>query len=124
MKITAATKSTITVFDRANYQLQNIFQNHQQTTACILLSAWLSGTELDFHINLATTEIHHLPSCCPHIHCSISMNIQQALMNVTGCHFFYMEEFNDISLLHTHFHVRHHFVTLSLCCPLSHNNKM
>ena len=48
MKITAATKSRITVFDRANYQLQNIFQNHQQTTACILLSAWLSGTELTF----------------------------------------------------------------------------
>jgi len=37
--------------------------------------------------------------------------------------FFYMEEFNDTSLLHMHFHVRHQFVRLLLCCHVSHGKK-
>ena len=33
---------------------------------------------------------------------------------------------NSVSplLLHTHFHVRHHYVRLPLCCRQSHSNKM
>lgn len=35
-----------------------------------------------------------------------------------------MEEFNDTSFLHLHFHVRCHSVRLPLCCHLSHDDKM
>jgi len=38
--------------------------------------------------------------------------------------FFCMEEFNSTYLLHMHFHVRCHSVTLPLCCCLSHGNKI
>ena len=37
---------------------------------------------------------------------------------------FHIEEFNDILLLHMHFHVRHSSVRLPLCCHLLHSNKM
>ena len=36
----------------------------------------------------------------------VSINIQQASMNVSGCNFVYIEEFNETSLLCIHFHVR------------------
>ena len=36
--------------------------------------------------------------------------------------FFCMEEFSDTALLHTHFHIRHHFVRLLLCCHLLQQN--
>ena len=45
-------------------------------------------------------------------------------MNANGCHFFCMEEFSSTPLLHPHFHVRRNFVRLSLCCHLSHGNKI
>jgi len=35
----------------------------------------------------------------------VSINIQQALMNVSGRHFFHMEEFSYTLVLHLHFHV-------------------
>ena len=67
--------------------------------------------------------MHHLLPHCAHIHCLVSRNIQQTLMNVSGCHFFHMKEINDIPLLYTYFYVRHHFVRMSLCCHLSHSHK-
>lgn len=45
-------------------------------------------------------------------------------MNVSRCQFFLIAEFSESNLLHTHFHVWHHFVRLALCCHLSHSNKM
>ena len=86
--------------------------------------AWPSGTWLVFHIAVATAETHHSPPHCANIYCSVSINIQQVSMNVIGCNFFRMEEFNCTSLLHMHFHVRHHFVRLPLCYHLSHGNKI
>lgn len=35
-----------------------------------------------------TTETHHPPPHCTHIHCLVSMNVQQVLMKVSGYHFF------------------------------------
>ena len=61
---------------------------------------------------------------CAHIHCLVSINIQQVLMNVSGWHFFCMEEFSDTPSLHLHFHIRHHSVKLPPCCHLSHGSKM
>jgi len=42
-------------------------------------------------------------------HCLVSINAQQASINVSGCHIFFSphtEEFDSTPLLHTHFHVR------------------
>ena len=63
--------------------------------------------------------MHHPPPHCVHCRCLVSVNIQQASVNVSGCHFFHMKELSDAPLLHMHFHVR-----LLLCCHLSHSNKM
>ena len=61
---------------------------------------------------------------CTNIHCLISIDVQQVSVNVNGCNFFHMEKFNCTSLLHPHSHVRCHSVRLTLCCHLSHGNKM
>ena len=45
-------------------------------------------------------------------------------MDVSGCHYFCLEEFSDAPLPHTHFQVRHCSVSLPLCCRLSHQNAM
>ena len=67
----------------------------------------------------------HPPPHCAHTHCLVSISVQQASVNINRCNFFFcMEEFNDITLLHLHFHVRHHFVRLSLSCHLSDRNIM
>ena len=47
---------------------------------------------------VTTAEMHHPPPLCAHIHCLVSRNAQQALMNVAGL--FHMEEFDSIPLLH------------------------
>ena len=53
---------------------------------------------------------------CAHRHSLVSINVQQASMNVSGCHckLFHTEERNDIPLLH----VGCHFVRLPLYCYL------
>jgi len=86
--------------------------------------AWPSGTWLVFHVTVATAETCHPPPHCANIHCLVSVNVQQASMNVIGCNFFCMEEFNYTPLFHTHFHVRRQFVRLPLCCHLSHGNEI
>ena len=42
-------------------------------------------------LTVATAEMHHLPPHCANIHCLVSINVQQALMNVSDCNFFHME---------------------------------
>lgn len=64
-----------------------------------------SRTWLIFHV--AAAEMYHPPPHCADIRCWVSMNVEQVLVNVTVCHFFSMEEeFSNMPLLHTHFHVR------------------
>jgi hypothetical protein len=70
---------------------------------------------LSSHITVATAETHYPPHCV-HIHCLASVN-------VNGCNFSRVEEFNDTFLLRTHFYVRRHFVRLLLDCCLLHGNK-
>jgi hypothetical protein len=58
----------------------------------------LPGTWPVSHITITTAETHHRLPYCAHIHCLVSVNIQQALMNVIiEFSFFHMEEFNDTS---------------------------
>ena len=73
---------------------------------------------------VTTTEMHHPLPHYVHIHCLVSINIQQASVNVSGCHFFHIEKVSSIPLLYMHFHARHHCVRLPLSCHLSHDNKM
>ena len=87
-------------------------------------SAWLSWTWLVFHVAVATAETHHPSSHCADIHCLITVNIQQALMNVSWFLFFFfcMEEFSDTPLHLMHFQVRCHSIRLPLCYHLSYSN--
>ena len=39
-------------------------------------------------VTVPTAETHHPPLHCAHIHCSVSISVRQASMNVSGCHFF------------------------------------
>ena len=73
-------------------------------------------------VTVITTETSHPLPHCAHTHCLVSIDVQQLLMNVTGCHYFHVEEFNPRPLLHAYFHIRHHSVRLPLCCYLSHSN--
>jgi len=82
-----------------------------------LRSEWPSRRWLIFHIAVATTEIHHPSPRHTHIHCSISISAQQALMKVNGCNFFHIQEFSLTPLLHTHFHIRCHSVRLPPLLP-------
>ena len=50
--------------------------------------AWPSGRWLVFHFTVATAETHHPPPHCANIHCFVSVNVQQASMNVIGYSFF------------------------------------
>ena len=52
-----------------------------------------------FHINVVTAEMRHPPLHSTHIHCLASSNVKQTPVNISGCLFFFMEEFNDTALL-------------------------
>ena len=86
-----------TLFDRANSLLQkSIFStlfpplsnSHRWD---ILLRcgncAWLSRKWIVFHVAFATTETQHPLLQSGHSHCLVSVNVQQVLINVSGCHF-------------------------------------
>ena len=69
---------------------------------------WLSGMFLAVHVAVAIAETRHPASHFVHIQCLVSINIQQASLSVSGCHFVHMEEFSSTPVLHTHSHVRCH----------------
>ena len=66
-------------------------------------------------VAVTTAETHHTPPHCAHPHCLVSINVQQASVNVSGWHSFHMEELSYTPLLHTYFCIRHHSVRLPLC---------
>ena len=131
---TADTRNTITLFDRANSHLQsNIFQHSHYHFLCIFNSnkqqpACCTRKNLHYWkwptVTVATAEMHHLSPYCAHIHCSISMNIQQTSVKVSGCNSSCVKEFSSSRLLDPHFYVRCHFIRLPLWCHPSHSNKM
>jgi len=109
METTTATKSTITLFDKANSQLQNsIFQ--QSAPLAPTITSNVQEPACHAHKNLCQQRwlmwplLKHTTHCEPHsahIHWLVSINVQRASVNVNGCHFFCMEDFNDTSLLAT-----------------------
>ena len=101
MLTTTDTKNTLTSFDTVHSQLQNTILSTQSpplamdfcqwwTSAfmpCLEKYSWLSGTWLVFHVTVPNAETNHPPPHCAHIHSLVSINIQQVLMNVSGCLF-------------------------------------
>ena len=90
------------LFDRANSQLQNIilqhghhhplciFESNEQEPvccACTGMHQWGNPLSPSSLLKCSTNCAH-----CAHIHHSISINTQQMLVNVNGCHFFCMED--------------------------------
>ena len=135
MEATTDTKRTVTLFDKANFQLQNTIFQHDHIVmhgyiVSPLMNKSLHAVLVKICINgddpllllplLSAPPIPH----CAHIHCLVFVNVQQALMNVIGCKFLHMEEFSCTSLLHTHFLIRCRSVRLLLCSHLLHCNNM
>ena len=92
--------------------------------SCCDSCVWPSGTWLVFHVAVATAETRHPRPYCANIHCLVSLNVQQASMNVIGCNFFphggiQLHAFASYALP-----CRRHFVRLPLCCHLLHGSKM
>jgi len=78
------TKSTVSLFDRTNTQLQNPIFQQLPPLAIHLHHAHKYLYQRKWHIIiLATTETHHPPPHCALVHCLVSINVQQALMSVT-----------------------------------------
>ena len=133
METTTDTKSTITQIDRANSQLQNtVFQRSHHHLLCIFAS-----NEQELHAALikictsATDPLWLLPMLKHTIHnltvLTATAGLHKCSSSIDECQwvpFFHMEGFGDPPLLPMHFHVRCSFVTLPLCCHLSHSNKM
>ena len=66
--------------------------------------AWQFQMCLIFLVTVDTAGTHLSLPHCAHIHCWVSINVQQVSMDVSGCYFFCMEKFNSTPLLHMHFH--------------------
>ena len=112
--------ATTLFFNIATAIRYTYFFSQQRTRACLPF--------LQTSVPAKVTHYHCCHCCnapptspCAHIHCLVSINLQRALINVNGHHFFLVEELSCTSLLHPHFCVRHHFVRLLLCCHLSHS---
>ena len=64
---------------------------HAHSTSC----TWLFRMRLAFNITVTTAETCYPLPHCGHIHCLACINIQQASMDVNGCHFVHVEEFSN-----------------------------
>ena len=77
-----------------------IYTSHEEEPACCAHKHLYQRRQPIVAVSTAETHYLLLPHWA-HIHCLVSINIQQASMNVNWCHFFYIEEFSDNPLLHT-----------------------
>ena len=62
---------------------------------------WLSGTWISYHFTVTTAEVSHPLSHCAHIQCLVSINVQQASMNDSGCVFILYRGIQWHSFIHT-----------------------
>ena len=122
------TKSTITLLERTDSQLQTpVFQHshHHQSTHGdelieMLFIMWCASC---VNNTCKVTCISQLKRTTHHLTVLTSaVWAQQVSTNVNWYHFLHMEEFSSTPLLHLHSHVSHYCVRLPLCCHLSHSN--
>lgn len=85
-------KSTITLFDRASSELKNtVFWHSHHHWLCIFTS---DEQHKHLHqqrwptVTVTIAETQHPPPHCVDTHWLVFINLQQALMNVSGCNFF------------------------------------
>jgi len=122
MENTTGTKSAMALLDRENSQLHTLYFSSHHCKLCIFVS--------DEHEPVCHTckNLHGCLECglsftlllpllrCAHFHCLISRNVQQASVNVNGCHFFsaWRNSFAHLCFLHTSMSDS----MLSHCAPL------
>ena len=131
LETTAATKNTITLFDRANSQLQKSLSQHTilSTISCVSSPA-MNKSLYPALMKTCTSKGNPLSLLPPLEHttrsslCSHPLSgLQKHSASINGCCFFHMEEFGSTPLLHMHFHVRSHSVRVPLSYHLPHGNK-
>jgi len=115
METTTDTKSIITLSNRANSQPQNaLFQHSHHHQLCTFASdeqesacstCKILNQRRQPTIAVTTAEMHHPPPYCAHIHCLVSINIQQ-IGEFQWVPFFPQKRIHLHTLLHIHFHVR------------------
>ena len=118
METATGTKTTITLFDRENFQLQNtIFFNIVTTTSYAFLPAMNRSlhaalvkiyTSADYPLSLFPLLKHTTPCLTVLIFTvwSPSTFSKHQGMSV-GAILLHIKEFSDTFLLHMHFHIRH-----------------
>ena len=127
LELQSKQKSTITLFDRANSQLQKTtFQQSYHHFVCIFASD-KQEPACCAHISLyqwrwpaiagATASLTFHPLFGPHRHSAKAEECEWVLF------FFCMEEVSSTPSLHLHFHVRCHLDRLPLYCHLWRGNK-
>ena len=131
LETTAATKNTITLFDRANSQLQKSLSQHTilSTISCVSSPA-MNKSLYAALMKTCTSKGNPLSLLPPLEHttrsslCSHPLSgLQKHSASINGCCFFHMEEFSSTPLLHTYFNVRSHSVRVPLSYHLPHGNK-
>ena len=71
-----------------------------------------------------TAETHHPPPHCANIRQLVSINVKQALLNVSGCHFLLKGGIQFLTFASSAVPYQTHSVRLPLCYQLSHSNNM
>ena len=135
MEMTIGRKNKITLFYRANSQLQNTFLNIvtmisyafsltiNKSLHAMVVHICTSGDEPLLPSPLLKHTTHYLTTLTSTVR-SPEMFIDETSVNVNRCHFFYEEKFSGTTFLYPCFYVRWRFVRLPFCCHLSHGNKI
>ena len=104
METITDTKSTITLTDKIlSYRILFLYifitSNEQRPECCAHKN--LHG-HLEYGLSFTSLLLllkHHTSLHCVHIHCLVSIYVQQVSMNISGCNFSHMEEFHISCML-------------------------
>lgn len=70
--------------DRASFQLHNTSFSSFHNSNAVADTVYLTLTQMWLYTVVTVEKCYLLPNCT-HIHCLVSVNIQQTLMNIEGC---------------------------------------
>lgn len=122
METLAGTKSIVAQTDWANCQLQNAIFQHCRHMLVMLCSYKSAPVEVLSPLLKCTA--HHITA---HSHCLVSIDVQQPLMNVTGCNIFHAEEFSGtLGSIHTSMSdtILSNCPAAAICCRVAKWNRM
>ena len=145
METTVDTKSAITLFNRANSQLQNTIIQHshhhklcictrgKQDLDAVLVKICTSCAQpsrkwLVFHVSVVTAETHHPLPHCANNHCLVFINIQQTSMNVNEFAIFFTWKISVVQLFFIHTSMSDTILSgcpsAAICCMATKCNKI